>query len=88
MSGPAKLSRPAHAWAFGKRNRPAKTMLDDETLDLAKRKARLLGYSSFAEFMADVVTVNVRGEDAVATLHAERLRMAARIGPVSDPDES
>lgn len=87
MTARAKESRPAHAWAFGKRDKPAKTMLDAETLELAHKKARLLGYTTFAEWMADVLTGNVRGADQVATVHAERIRRACETGPVMDQPE-
>lgn len=81
---PPKLSRPAARWPFGKRTQVAKTTLDEETLEMAQRKARALGYDTLAEFLADVITANVRGVDTVANLHAQRLRRAVEIGPVTD----
>lgn len=79
-------SRPANAGVFGKRTEKVSTSLDPETKRLATAKARALGYTTLAEWMADLITVNVRGLGAVTTLLADRLKAAVTIGAESNPE--
>jgi hypothetical protein len=85
MTNDPRESRPAQGSIFGKRNKKISTSLDPETVEILEAKARLLGYSTFSEFVADVLTINARGVSMLTTLHAERLKAAATIGAELPP---
>lgn len=82
-----KESRPANASIFGKRTEKVSTSLDEGTVQILKAKARALGYATFAEYMAEVLTINARGVSMVTNLHVERVKAAATIGVETPPSE-
>lgn len=87
MTDDTRESRPAHPSIFGKRTKKISTSLDEGTVEILQAKARALGYPTFAEFLADVLTANARGVSTVGSLLVERLKAAATIGAESKPSD-
>lgn len=87
MTGP-RQSRPARGGVFGKRTETVKTLVDPETKEIHERRARLLGYSTLSEYLAELLTVNAHGLDVVKSMHAERLDGVASIGPLPSPEKA
>lgn len=74
------MSRSTRPSSFGKRTADVRTKLAPQTKEALGNKWRELGYSSEADYLADLIEIAVHGLDYVASLQEERLRKIAGIG--------
>jgi hypothetical protein len=74
------MSRSTRPSPFGKRTEEVRTRLALETKTALGTKWRRLGYSTEAEYLADVIEIAVHGFDRVSSIQLERLRDIAGIG--------
>lgn len=86
MSQPPTFSR-GRSCPLGKLTKVVKTKLDENTDELAKRRARELGYPGVGEWLRDLVMVDVHGVEFMMSLYTSRLselsHMGAKPGPQS-----
>lgn len=76
----ASFARTGNTSPFGKLTAEfPKFKGDEDTFDLATRMAREAGMP-LSEWIITLVMIRVHGVDAVANMHAERLRVVAGIG--------
>ena len=74
------MSRSTRPSSFGKRTEDVRTKLALPTKTGLSKKWRELGYSSEADYLADLIEIAVHGLDYVSTIHLERLKKIAGMG--------
>jgi hypothetical protein len=77
-SGPA-FSRPPRSSLLGKRTVTKHTKLDEETADGLRALAAAAGMSE-SEFIADVLTFRVHGEDMLRSVMEQRIAVVSGKG--------
>ncbi len=74
----AQASRPTSAALSGKFDVVVKTLLNDELSDELRVFARENGYGSVSDCLRELLIVAMRGEEYLASLHAQRIAALAR----------
>lgn len=75
------FSRSGNSGPFGKLTAEAKTKLDENTHELAERKARDLGYPTLSEWLRDLIMMDVHGIEFVRSIYTARVDRMAGKGP-------
>ncbi len=73
------FSRPTTS-GWGKCTETLKCLVPDEEKAAFVSKSRALGYGSESDCLRELVMVFLHGHEAMAKVHAERLRLLAGIG--------
>lgn len=74
------LSRGERSSLFGKRTRDKRTKVSDFTDEKLQELWRSLGYSTEAQFLAELIEIRVHGVAHVEKLQGDRLRAVAGLG--------
>lgn len=82
------FSRPDRASVFGKRIKPVRSLVAENTKEALVKIWRSLEFRSESEFVAELIEIRVHGIDHVEKLHGQRARAVAGIGHESNMEKA
>ena len=88
MPNTPSYSRGRSSCPFGKLSQVIKTKIDENTEELAKRRARDLGYPGISEWLRDLIMVDVHGAEFMLSLYTSRLSRMVQVEAQTGPQQA